>query len=129
MKNQITLVSPPDDVLHDAFRIVLVDLDPEQTQVISESLMTVGEIPATVVYVWSNLDSVDWLLDKKLKSNIIVFNADSQKSELIGYLASQKNAYYFGHLKDLGSLNKKAIYNTDNFKEVIKQHFEQYETQ
>ena len=110
MTNQITLVSTPDDVLHDAVRLLLVDLTQEQTQAISEALMSIEDIPATVIYVWSSQDSASWLIDKKLKSQLIVFNADSEKSEIVGYLAAQSNSCYFGFLKDLSILNKRAIY-------------------
>jgi hypothetical protein len=127
MKNQITLVSAPDDVLHDAVRILLVDLTQEQTQVVSESLMSFDTIPPTVVYVWSSKDTVEWLADKRLKSHAIIFNADSDKSEIVGYLASQSNTHYFGTLKDLGVLNKRTIYSTDDFKGIITRYFKQYE--
>jgi hypothetical protein len=129
MTNQITLVSSPDDVLHDAVRLLLVDLNQEQTQAISEALMTVENIPATVIYVWSNIDPVEWLIDKKLKSQIIVFNADSEKSEIVGYLAAQQNSFYFGFLKNLEVLNKRAIYSSEDLKGIINHHFKKYETQ
>jgi hypothetical protein len=127
MTNQITLVSAPDDVLHDAVRILLVDLTQEQTQAISEALMTVEDIPASVIYVWSNIDSVSWLIDKKLKSQLIIFNADSEKSEVVGYIAAQANSFYFGFLKDLEVLNKRAIYSSEDLKETFSQHFKKYE--
>jgi hypothetical protein len=129
MTNQITLVSAPDDVLHDAVRILLVDLNQEQTQAVSESLMTIENIPATVIYVWSNIDTIDWLIDKKLKSQLIIFNADSEKSEVVGYLAAQSNSFYFGFLKDLEVLNKKAIYTSEDLKGIINHYFKKYETQ
>jgi hypothetical protein len=127
MTNQITLVSAPDDVLHDAVRLLLVDLTQEQTQAISEALMSIEDIPATVIYVWSSQDSASWLIDKKLKSQLIVFNADSEKSEIVGYLAAQSNSCYFGFLKDLSILNKRAIYSAEDLKEIIDRQFKKYE--
>ena len=123
MTNQITLVSAPDDVLHDAVRLLLVDLTQEQTQAISEALMSIEDIPATVIYVWSSQDSVSWLIDKKLKSQLIIFNADSEKSEIVGYLSAQSNSCYFGFLKDLAVLNKRAIYSAEDLKEIIDKQF------
>ena len=127
MTNQITLVSAPDDVLHDAVRLLLVDLTQEQTQAISEALMSIEDIPATVIYVWSSQDSVSWLIDKKLKSQLIIFNADSEKSEIVGYLSAQSNSCYFGFLKDLEVLNKRAIYSAEDLKEIIDKQFKKYE--
>jgi hypothetical protein len=127
MTNQITLVSAPDDVLHDAVRLLLVDLTQEQTQAISEALMSIEDIPATVIYVWSSQDSVSWLIDKKLKSQLIIFNADSEKSEIAGYLSAQSNSCYFGFLKDLAVLNKRAIYSAEDLKEIIDKQFKKYE--
>jgi hypothetical protein len=127
MTNQITLVSAPDDILHDAVRILLVDLNQEQTQAISESLMAIEDIPSTVIYVWSNIDSIPWLIDKKLKSQLIIFNAASEKSEIVGYLAAQPNSFYFGFLKDLEVLNKRAIYSSDDLIGIISQYLKKYE--
>jgi hypothetical protein len=127
MTNQITLVSAPDDVLHDAVRLLLVDLTQEQTQAISEALMSIENIPATVIYVWSSQDSASWLIDKKLKSQLIIFNADSEKSEIVGYLSAQSNSCYFGFLKDLAVLNKRAIYSAEDLKEIIDKQFKKYE--
>jgi hypothetical protein len=127
MTNQITLVSAPDDVLHDAVRLLLVDLTQEQTQAISEALMSIEDIPATVIYVWSSQDSASWLIDKKLKSQLIIFNADSEKSEIVGYLSAQSNSCYFGFLKDLAVLNKRAIYSAEDLKEIIDKQFKKYE--
>jgi hypothetical protein len=123
MTNQITLVSAPDDVLHDAVRLLLVDLTQEQTQAISEALMSIEDIPATVIYVLSSQDSASWLIDKKLKSQLIIFNADSEKSEIVGYLSAQSNSCYFGFLKDLAVLNKRAIYSAEDLKEIIDKQF------
>lgn len=129
MKNQITLVSPPDDVLHDALRIILVDLDQEQTQLMSEALLTFESVPPTVLYVWASSNQVEWLLDKKSKAHLIIFNAGSTADELVtGYIAAQSNAYYLGDLKTLSKANPRAIYDMDSLKEVFTQHFRKYET-
>ena len=124
--NQITLVTSPDDVLHDAVRILLVDLTQEQTHLISEVLTSFESIPAIVLYVWSGTDSTEWLIDKKLKSQLIVFNAESEKQEVVGYLAAQSNSHYFGFLKTLSALNNRAIYSTDEFKGIIASLIEKY---
>jgi hypothetical protein len=133
MKNQITLVSPPDDVLHDALRIMLVELDQEQTQLISEAFLTFESVPPTVLYVWKMGDSIEWLLDKKLKTDLIIFNAGASPNGaielIIGYIAAQSNAYYLGNLKDLSKANPRAIYNIDSLKEILTRQFNKYEIQ
>lgn len=133
MKNQITLVSPPDDVLHDAVRIILVGLTQDQTQLISEALLTFDTVPPTVLYVWKQGDKIDWLLDKKPKSDLIIFNADTNPNGMIeivvGYLAAQSNSYYLGSLKDLDKANPRAIYTIDDLKEIFSIEFKKYEKQ
>jgi hypothetical protein len=131
MKNQITLVSPPDDVLHDAIRILLVELDQDQTQLISEAFLTFESLPPTVLYVWRMGDSIEWLLDKKSKTDLIVFNANASPNGaielIIGYIAAQSNSYYLGTLKDLNKANPRAIYDIDSLKEILTIQFKKYE--
>ena len=129
MKNQITLVSPPDDVLHDGLRFILVDLYPDQTQLISEALLAIEEVPPSVLYVWRTGDPVNGLLDKKFKSACIIFNADTENHLISGYLAAQSNSYYMGNLKELGAANKRAIYDIEALKDVFNHYFKKYETQ
>jgi hypothetical protein len=133
MKNQITLVSPPDDVLLDANRIILVDLDQDQTQLVSEALLTFESIPPTVLYVWKMGNSVEWLLDKKSKVDLIIFNANSGPNGavelIIGYMAAQSNSFYLGDLKDLSKANPRAIYDINSLKEILTKNFKNYETQ
>ena len=127
MSNQITLVTAPDDVLHPALRILLVDLSKEQTQIVSEALMSFDKIPSIVTYVWSATDSEEWLVDKRLKSQVVFFNAASEKPEIIGYLSAQPNTYYFGTLKSLAFINNRTIYSTEDFKDIIAKQITKYE--
>jgi hypothetical protein len=131
MTNQITLVSPPDDVLHDAIRILLVELNQDQTQLVSEAFLTFDSVPPTVLYVWKMGDSVEWLLDKKIKTDLIIFNADASPNGaielIIGYIAAQPNSYYLGNLKDLSKANPRAIYDINSLKEILTRQFKKYE--
>ena len=127
MSNQITLVSAPDDVLHQAMRILLVDLSKDQTQAVSDALMSFENVPTIVAYVWTAADSAEWLLDKKLKSQVVFFNADSENQEIVGHLAGLSNSCYFGTLKSLASLNKRAIYSTEDFKGILSTQIDKYE--
>lgn len=127
MNNQITLVSAPDDVFHSAFRILLADLTPEQTQVVSESLLKLQNVPSVVLYVWTAKDATSWLVDKRLKSDLIFFNADSERLDIVGHLASQPDSYYFGNLKELSIINNKTIYSIEDFTDVLTNLFGNYE--
>lgn len=133
MKNQITLVSPPDDILHDGLRIILVNLDQEQTQMVSEALLTFESVPPLVLYVWNMGNSIEWLLDKKSKSDLIMFNANSEPNGaielIIGYMAAHSNSIYMGNLKDLSKANPRAIYDVESLREIFIQIFKKYETQ
>jgi hypothetical protein len=110
MNNTLTLVTAPDDVSDDGLRILLVDLRPEFSSIVSKAFTTLTSIPKTILYVWENSENTEWLLDKKQKSKIIFFDAESTNKELVGYFAAQPNAYYFGNLKTLGHINKNVIF-------------------
>ena len=77
-------------------------------------------------YVWKTGDSVAWLLDKKIKSDTIIFNADAEDNTITGYLSAQSKSYYFGTLKDLHLANDRAIYSTEDvltlLETMVKKH-------
>lgn len=126
MTDKVLLVTPPDDVLVEGIRILLVDLIPEQQQIISDALTQLESIPNVILYIWNNTNDSNWLLDKKFKSNAIIFNADSENDVIIGYMAAQSNSHYFGTLKILSMVNNSTIYNIDQvstiLENIIKQH-------
>lgn len=119
MKSSIVLVSNPDDIVQDGFRILLVDLNKDQSELFSRCLLDLDLDEKIVVYTWSQNDELDWLFDKQLKSQIIIFNAESYFQDLIGYFCSKKNSYYFGHLKSLKKINNSAIYDIEQLKEIL----------
>lgn len=129
MTDKVLIVTPPDDIQRDGVRVLLVDLTIEQMGVLSEAILKTSklEYPNVVVYNCQS-DDIDWLLDKKIKSNVIVFNADSENDLIVGYLAAQPNSYYFGTLKSLQNINKSAIYNTDQAIDLLEKMLIQYET-
>lgn len=114
MSDKVILVTAPDDVSYDGVRILLVDLTPDQTQVVSEVLTRLSTIPTTILYVTNTtIDSADWIFDKKHKSDLIIFNADTENDLYVGYFAAQHNSHYFGPLKILSVINNQAIYDTE----------------
>lgn len=126
MIDKIVLVTPPDDVLVDGIRLLLVDVTIPQSQMVSSVLTQFETIPTVIAYMWSSGDSVDWLIDKKHKSDIIIFNADSENDIVVGYLSAQPNSYYFGNLKLLSTVNRSAIYNTDQIYDLLEKLIGQY---
>lgn len=126
MTDKVILVTPPDDFLEDSIRILAVDLDIVQSQLLSHSLTMLEKIPNITIYVWKNSDDINWLFDKKLKSDIILFNANSENQTLVGYFAAQKNSYYFGDLKTLHQVKKSAIYTVDRCIDILKEMIENY---
>ena len=127
MIDKVLLVTAPDDTPIDAIRILLVDLTPEHTQVISDALNEFTAIPNIVTYIWRTGDSVDWLLDKKHKSHSIIFNADSEDHMITGYMAAQSNSQYFVILKTLRNVNNNAIYNVNDCVKLINNLIIRYE--
>lgn len=129
MTDKIVLVTPPDDIKTDGVRILLVDLTPAQTEILSQALFLLPpSIDVTgIVYNWHSSDDVEWLLDKKLKSDIIVFNAESENDIIVGYMAAQPNSHYVGTLKLLTSVNTSAIYTVDQAFNLLEKLLNKYE--
>ena len=50
MTNSVIVVTPPDDTLLDGVRIALVDLSPNQTQIISDSLKEINNNNRVILY-------------------------------------------------------------------------------
>lgn len=126
MSDKVIIVTPPDDIPVDGLRILLVDLTPDQTNIISQSLTRLETIPTTITYVWNTSNDISWLLDKKHKSFLIFFNADSENDAIIGYMAAQANSYYFGNLKSLSQVNQNAIYDTEQIFNLMENIIQQY---
>jgi len=124
MSDKIIVVTPPDDTLLDGIRILHVGLTESQSQIVSSALMN-STIQNTIVnYVWKMGDSVAWLLDKIVKCDFIIFNADVPNNgaiELIlGYISAQPNSYYFGTLRDLHLANNRVIFNSDDINNLLE---------
>jgi hypothetical protein len=124
--DNILVVTPPDDIHIDGYRLLLVDLTPDQSQIVSDSLLQLKSLPSVVVYSWKSDDLDEWLLQKKKKSDLIIFNAESSKHLLIGYLSAQINTYYFGTLRSLATVNNRVLLNTDQCIELLDAKINQY---
>jgi hypothetical protein len=126
MSDKILVVTPPDDTLINGIRILHVELNEEQSMIVSSALMNSNTQHTVVNYVWKMGDSVEWLMDKVIKSDFILFNADSPNNGatelIIGYIAAQPNSYYFGNLRDLNLVNKSVIYNSDQIINILENH-------
>jgi len=119
MTDSVILVTDPDDIQVDGLRLLLVDLNIDQNQIVSDALARSDGFGSIVSYIWRSGDSVDWLLDKKHKSDLIIFNADSENDIIIGYMSAQKYSYYFGILKILSPANNRNIYNADDVTKIL----------
>ena len=125
MTNKVLLVTSPDDVLDDGLRILMVGLTNDQTNLISQALTRLGNIPTIVGYIVNGTE-VEWFLDKKPKCDLIIFNADSENDVIIGYMAAQSNSYYFGNLKSLSQANQYAIYDSEQIFNLLENAIEHY---
>jgi len=126
VSNKITIVTPPDDVLKDAVRIIVFDLKHEHTTLISSVLYEMNDIHDTVIYVSNGQDSYEWILDKKQKSSIIIYNADSENQTMVGYLSAQPNSYYFGDLKSLGLINNNKIVSKEQIETIMEDEYRKH---
>lgn len=121
------IITPPDDIIKEGFRIVCVDLTVEQSREISTAVTDLEYEGCISIYVWKSGDPISWILDKNQKSDIIVFNAESIHQSLIGFLAAHKRSYYFGFLKDLYEINNKNIYSSSDFKTILERKLKEDE--
>jgi len=128
MSDKVIIVTAPDDVNVDGIRVLLVDLYQNQTHLLSQALSQLNNTPTIISYVWKNEESIDWLIDKKHKSDLIIFNADSTNDLITGYMAAQSNSYYFGTLRSLHLVNKSAITAVDHFLEAMEKLIFNHET-
>jgi len=126
MADKVIVVTSPDDVLIDASRILVAGLNPEQSKIFSDALLDIPYSGNVVLYLWEGSE-VAWLLDKKHKSDLIIFNADHENELFVGYMAAQKNAHYFGTLKFLAGANTKAIYSSEDIENLLTLHLNNYD--
>lgn len=126
MNDKIFLVSDPDDVQIDGFRILLFDLDSSQGEIFTKAITDLDTVPATVIYTFNYGQDSSWLLDKYHKSNLIIFNADSMNSLMVGFFAGKKNSYYFGNLKTLNEVNKSVLYGIEDCQELLSTKYRIY---
>ena len=120
MSDKVIVATAPDDVLIDAFRLLLVDLNSVQSKTISDALLELSLDTNVVVYLWKSTDPMSWLLDKRSKANLIIFNADSANDIIVGYMAAQKKSHYFGNLKLLSGANVANLYAMEDCVVLLK---------
>lgn len=120
MTNKILLVTSPDDCLLDGIRVLYVDLSEEQNLAVSSALLSSNLKINCINYIWKLGEPVEWLLDKKIKSDLILFNAQSHNQSIVGYMAAQPNSNYFGILKDLDTVNNCAIYRVEDISTLLE---------
>jgi hypothetical protein len=120
MSDKVIVATAPDDVLIDAFRLLLVDLNSVQSKTISDALLELSLDTNVVVYLWKSTDPMSWLLDKRSKANLIIFNADSTNDIIVGYMAAQKKSHYFGNLKLLSGANVANLYAMEDCVVLLK---------
>ena len=120
MTEQGLIITEPDDTLLDGYRILFTDLTSEQSQVVSQSLLNIKLSNTVILYSWNSTDSINWLLDKKSKCDLLLFNADSNNDILIGYLSAQHNSYYFGNLRLLSGANNSRLYAQEDCERLLE---------
>lgn len=125
--NKLLLVTPPDDILTEGLRILLVGISHDKTNLISSALTQLPSIPNTILYMWASGNDIAWLMDKKAKSQLIIFDAETLSGELIGYFSAQINSYYFGHLRDLDIINNNSILDVDQCYQILENAITTYE--
>ena len=126
MTDKIILITEPDDIQIDGCRILLVDLTEEQNQMVSQALNLIDLSVNLLLYV-AKESKIDWVLDKKNKSRLIVFNAESTNDLLVGYLSASAISHYMGNLKILNKANPRIIYSAEDLVRLFNKQIGMYE--
>lgn len=117
--SSVTVITPPDDILDDANRLLLVDLSVEQLELVSNALIDLDFDDRLITYIWKIGEDISWLIDKKLKSNIVIFNAESENQLIVGYMIGKKNSFYLGNLRDLNIINNSRINDKQELVDIL----------
>ena len=126
MTSKITLITPPDDIGTDGSRILIYDLTTNQSQLVSTCLGKINSANQIILYVANGKDDTKWIVDKKQKCSIILYNAESQNQTMVGYLTAQSNSYYFGELKTLSSVNNNKIISKEQIEMIMEDQYKKY---
>jgi hypothetical protein len=120
MSDKILIVTDPDDTLDQGIRISVIGLNPEQRLIVSKALLDLDSTACLITYIWDTNEGVNWIIDKIYKSDVIFFNAEIENQTLVGYLAAQSNAHYFGTLRTLKEVNTSVIYDVDRCLNILE---------
>lgn len=124
MTPKILIVTPPDDTFVQGLRITHVNLSQTQSQIVSQGLLASQSTHSIINYVWHYSEPVAWLLNAAAKSDLIIFNADTdqytESDMLIGYVAANPKSYYFGTLRDLHLANDRVLLNNDDVTNLVE---------
>jgi hypothetical protein len=123
MTDKITIVTYPDDYLENGKRLLLIDLEMPQKEMISRAMLSVDTQDNLICYVYHSTEDIAWAVDKSLKSQLIVVNANSHNQTLVGYLLAKSNCYYLGDLKGLNNIIDRVIYDSDQFVNILTKTF------
>lgn len=131
MTAKILVITPPDDTHLSGIRILHVNLSDEQSKIVSQGLLESNVSVNMINYVWNSTQDLDWLLNVKLKSNIIIFNADANDEHnslmLNGFIAADQKSYYFGILRDLHRINDRVLLNSNEVITLLEDEAKKYE--
>lgn len=120
MNDKIVLVSEPDDVTLLGIRILLYDLNALQSDTVSKALMSIETNYNLIIYSTSYTTDIKYLIDKYYKSQLIIFNAESENQTVVGFFASKANSIYFGNLRDLSLVNDSVVYDLEDCKDNLE---------
>jgi hypothetical protein len=126
MSEKIVLVSYPDDILLEGTRILLYDLEKQQTDIVSKALVSLDFDSNIIIYSISSYDDAYYLIDKYHKSDILIFNANSENQTVVGFLAGKFNSMYFGQLRSIGRINDSEIHDENVCKKQLERMIIKY---
>mgnify|MGYP001552584133 FL=1 len=116
------MVTAPDDILSPGKRLLTFDLNVEQSQILSDVLKNLSFETDLILYVWKNGEPEEWLIDKMLKSDLILANSSTLNQIMFGYLLANKNkTHYFDYPTSLSFINNNQIHSEDLLTQLLEE--------
>ena len=84
-------------------------------------------LPTNLLLRLFNKDVMYLKLDKKIKSDLIFFNAESFLKDVVGYFSAQRKSHYFGKLLNFNLANPREVYAVEDCQSILENFLRDYE--
>ena len=126
MKNKVTLITPPDFYENSSYSLLLINVNEQDQEKISNYLTKVDVDQHLNIYFYAGEPNTDWLLYALARTDAVFIDLDNSNkivAALSGYILSRPLVRYQTHDKDLSKvyqhINSNQVPDIDFFLEEI----------